>query len=165
MVKIPIVHAMGDKMLRNSGCVLLLALATFLVNVEEALPKQEVSNFHCSPLFTKLALSIQNHMENYGSIKIHCKSKDDDMGEHILRYDQYTRFLFRPYPLGGNTFFWCDVFWNDKWVVLDAYVQENDWYRCYHNHCKCQWAITSKGPCFWDNETKQYSICESWRKM
>uniref|UniRef100_A0A7N0UH66 S-protein homolog n=1 Tax=Kalanchoe fedtschenkoi TaxID=63787 RepID=A0A7N0UH66_KALFE len=95
------------------------------------------------------------------AIKVHCKSKNDDMGEHTLWNGMHTTFSFRWF--WSKTFFWCDVFWNNRWVVFDAYVHSRDVNRCLKNHCDCKWAITSKGPCFWNQETQKYDLCESWR--
>lgn len=156
---------MGNKVGIKGLYVLLLVFAASLASLREALSEQIVPNLSCSPtIFSSMAVFIENRMEDKSVLKLHCKSKDDDMGEHNLYYGQHTRFVFRPSPF-GRTRFWCDVFWNNKWVAYDAYIEKRDFSRCYHNHCNCQWGITSKGPCLWDKTSKQYSICESWKTV
>uniref|UniRef100_A0A7N0UJ47 S-protein homolog n=1 Tax=Kalanchoe fedtschenkoi TaxID=63787 RepID=A0A7N0UJ47_KALFE len=138
--------------------LLLSAFVTLFV-----MNAQVVEAHGCSPFLTKLYLTLENQMEKPATaIKVHCKSKDNDMGEHTLWNGMHTTFSFRT-NFFGNTYFWCDVFWNNKWKVFDVYVDRRDFYRCYRDHCDCKWAITSKGPCFWDRIEQKYSLCESWR--
>uniref|UniRef100_A0A7N0V837 S-protein homolog n=1 Tax=Kalanchoe fedtschenkoi TaxID=63787 RepID=A0A7N0V837_KALFE len=115
----------------------------------------------CSWGFPKFYLSVENQMDKPATaIKVHCKSKDNDLGEHTLWNGMQTSFSFRP-QVFGKTFFWCDVFWNDRWVVFDAYNDDRDNDRCMKNDCHCKWAITSKGPCFMSGETQKYDVSYS----
>uniref|UniRef100_A0A7N0UH93 S-protein homolog n=1 Tax=Kalanchoe fedtschenkoi TaxID=63787 RepID=A0A7N0UH93_KALFE len=69
---------------------------------------------------------VENQMDKPATaIKVHCKSKDDDMGEHILWNGMHTTFSFKP-SVFNKTFFWCDVFWNDRWVVFDVYMSTTE---------------------------------------
>uniref|UniRef100_A0A7N0UH07 S-protein homolog n=1 Tax=Kalanchoe fedtschenkoi TaxID=63787 RepID=A0A7N0UH07_KALFE len=140
--------------------VFALLLAFVILFVMNA----QVAEAHgCSWILPKLYLTVENQMDKPAtSIKVHCKSKEDDMGEHTLWNGMHTTFSFRP-NVFYTTAYWCDVYWNDKWVVFDAYDHFRDINRCCDNHCDCNWAITSKGPCFWNRKTQKYDLCESWR--
>ncbi|KAL9665206.1 hypothetical protein QQ045_020618 [Rhodiola kirilowii] len=131
----------------------------FLLLVAEVCQGQITPN-GCALFFPKYTLSIQNLMEPANPIRVHCKSKNDDLGEHILIPGGSTSFSFRA---NQWTFFWCDVFWNGKWVTYDAYQHDRDTDRCHSNRCNCKWAISSKGPCFWKKESQKYDLCVSWR--
>uniref|UniRef100_A0A7N0V9A2 S-protein homolog n=1 Tax=Kalanchoe fedtschenkoi TaxID=63787 RepID=A0A7N0V9A2_KALFE len=121
---------------------------------------QVVEAHGCSVFLTKLYLTIENLMDR--PVKVHCKSKNNDMGEHTLRHGMRTTFSFRANPF-GRTYFWCNVFWKGRWVAFAAYDDDRDSNRCYKNHCDCHWAVTSKGPCFWNRNTRRHDLCESWR--
>uniref|UniRef100_A0A7N1A2F1 S-protein homolog n=1 Tax=Kalanchoe fedtschenkoi TaxID=63787 RepID=A0A7N1A2F1_KALFE len=141
----------------SMSVLLLSAFATlFVMNAQ-------VADAHgCSIIFTKLYLTVENQMEKPATaIKIHCKSKDNDMGEHTLWNGMHTTFSFRR-NVFGKTYFWCDVFSNNKWEVFDAFVDKRDFYRCYKDHCDCKWAITSKGPCFWDRTKQTYRFSKNF---
>uniref|UniRef100_A0A7N0UGR5 S-protein homolog n=1 Tax=Kalanchoe fedtschenkoi TaxID=63787 RepID=A0A7N0UGR5_KALFE len=117
---------------RVSTSVFVILLAFAILYVMNA----EVAEAHtCSWGFPKFYLSAENQMEKPATaIKIHCKSKDNDMGEHILWNGMHTSFSFRP-QIFNRSFFWCDVFWNDRWVVFDAYIDRRDYDRCTDNDC------------------------------
>ncbi|KAL7109391.1 hypothetical protein ACP275_06G172800 [Erythranthe tilingii] len=67
-------------------------------------------------LFTKKThVSVVNTLEpKSGSITVHCKSKDDDLGYHTLAVNQDFHFDFCVKPF--STLFTCDIWW-DKWVA------------------------------------------------
>uniref|UniRef100_A0A7N0U5W9 S-protein homolog n=1 Tax=Kalanchoe fedtschenkoi TaxID=63787 RepID=A0A7N0U5W9_KALFE len=99
-------------------------------------------------------VDITNNIIN--GAKIHCKSKDDDLGIHSLAYGQTYNFSFKPQWF-GRTLFFCAVIWNGKLEWFDAYIQKRDYQRCLHSKCHCPWKLTPQGPCFSDD-------CVPWNK-
>ncbi|WCJ38182.1 Plant self-incompatibility protein S1 family [Euphorbia peplus] len=51
-------------------------------------------------------MSVTNELSHNKILKLHCKSKDDDLGIHKLSYNQSFTWKFRPNIL-GSTHFWC----------------------------------------------------------
>ena len=52
-------------------------------------------------------ITIINHLSERKNLQIHCKSKNDDLGVHILQYDEEYKFGFKPnYWL--TTLFYCE---------------------------------------------------------
>ncbi|KAL9680366.1 hypothetical protein QQ045_018244 [Rhodiola kirilowii] len=88
------------------------------------------------------------------SIRVHCRSRDDDLGDHTLAYGQDYHFAFKPFLFGG-TKFWCSVEWDGKIKSFDAFRQERDFYRCRIFNCNCPWTLTPERPCFSD-------VCIPW---
>ena len=88
-------------------------------------------------------------------ITVHCKSGDDDLGQHVLPYGGTYTFRFGP---KGNTLFFCSFAWQNQFKRYDIYVDKRD-----HKLCRvCKWVITEEGPCFW-NYGKQDNECKQWK--
>ncbi|KAK3221095.1 hypothetical protein Dsin_015065 [Dipteronia sinensis] len=58
----------------------------------------------------KVHLSIENNMGSGVDLTLHCKSKDDDLGEHKLPNSGKYMFQFRP-NYWGTTLFFCSFAW------------------------------------------------------
>ena len=85
---------------------------------------------------------------------VHCKSGDDDLGQHILPHRGSYTFQFEP---NGDSLFFCSFAWQNQFKRFDIYVDKRD-----HELCRvCKWVITEGGPCFW-NYGKQDNECKKW---
>lgn len=60
---------------------------------------------------------------SYVPMKIHCASRDDDLGNHTLLY--LTNFIwhFRPAVI-GSTLFFCHFWWGKKEAVFDVFSEK-----------------------------------------
>ncbi|KAE8659936.1 hypothetical protein F3Y22_tig00116959pilonHSYRG00018 [Hibiscus syriacus] len=72
-----------------------------------------------------VGVTIRNDLENRKDLIIHCKSKDDDLGVHVLSYKESYDFRFVPHLL-GRTLFFCRMTWNGKSHWFDVYTEERD---------------------------------------
>jgi len=84
-------------------------------------------------------------LPNPQSIIVHCRSRDDDLGNHTLRFGESYSFSFRPiiFPITKNTLFYCSFVWplSPYFHYLDIYDESND-------KCKnCTWKINVDGGC------------------
>ncbi|OVA05763.1 Plant self-incompatibility S1 [Macleaya cordata] len=70
--------------------------------------------------FSKKTIHLQNDLEGGESLWVHCKSKDDDLGEHVLRTGQAVQWSFRP-NIWGTTLFYCYVSRGRGVVGFDIY--------------------------------------------
>ncbi|KAL6292374.1 hypothetical protein ACE6H2_000516 [Prunus campanulata] len=71
---------------------------------------------------------------------IHCKSKQDDLGSHLIPIKGKHEFSFRP------------NFWGQH-----KYMGDRD-----HENCDSYKCIIPKGPCMWNYLTGHYDICKDW---
>ena len=87
-------------------------------------------------------------------ITVHCKSGDDDLGQHVLPYGGTYTFQFRP---KGSSLFYCSFAWQNQFKRYDIYKDDRD-----HELCRvCKWVIREEGPCFW-NYGKQEFEFKKW---
>ncbi|KAI3876348.1 hypothetical protein MKX03_032946 [Papaver bracteatum] len=78
--------------------------------------------------------SVANDMSGGGELKIHCKSKDDDLGEHRLTYGAEFAWKFKT-NIWETTMFWCNMWVNDVYKGgYHIFEAERDWIRC-QNEC------------------------------
>ncbi|XP_022137291.1 S-protein homolog 1-like [Momordica charantia] len=82
-------------------------------------------------------VTIRNYLKGSANLTVHCKSKDDDLGEHVIEFRGRYEWKFKE-NFWQTTLFWCnfksmyghasgEVFWPEK----------SDWlaYRCDFSNC------------------------------
>ncbi|OVA02160.1 Plant self-incompatibility S1 [Macleaya cordata] len=111
-----------------SRCILGMVLIIFAVLVPECSSRPYGRNIH---------VSVVNEISEQTELTIHCKSKDDDLGEHTLSYNQDFHWNFRQ-NIWRTTLFWCSMWWTDSNGHLvqgsyDIYEASRDWRRCHTN--------------------------------
>ncbi|CAI0383168.1 unnamed protein product [Linum tenue] len=87
---------------------------------------------------------------------VHCKSKNDDLGVHVLGPNDWFQWHFRPNYF-GYTLFYCAMDWGEGGLHwFDIYIQYRDYKRCK----LCHWLIRKSGPClsYGDHES-----CYRWK--
>ncbi|KAI3887005.1 hypothetical protein MKX03_028919 [Papaver bracteatum] len=106
-----------------------------------------------SSIFDPVTVQVQNDIEgDHVLLKIHCKSLDDDLGEHVLSFGNEWDWFFR---VGfGTTKFWCDYRWYDnrdqRWYQgsHEVFKAGRSGFRSrYFNICrtKCIWSARRDG--------------------
>ncbi|ESR33798.1 hypothetical protein CICLE_v10007106mg [Citrus x clementina] len=91
-------------------------------------------------LFNKNYVQITNKLENGEDLTLHCKSKDNDLGEHVLHKDESYNFSFCQNVL-AETLFFCTFEWSGQVHKFDIFDGSRD--PCSH----CNWRITHLAPC------------------
>lgn len=103
-------------------------------------------------------------LEKSAILKVHCKSKEDDLGDHFLKSggpDFRFKFVSNPWPFGFTLFF-CHFYWYQKDAVFDVYnlsispdcKDKNQLQRCY-------WLARDDG-FYFNNEGTEFP--EGWVK-
>uniref|UniRef100_A0A7N0VG25 S-protein homolog n=1 Tax=Kalanchoe fedtschenkoi TaxID=63787 RepID=A0A7N0VG25_KALFE len=151
---------MDCKNILNCASFVAFVFLGFLANVQ-ADARGPVSNT-CDFFLPKMTVYIKHSMGQGVMVDVHCKSKDDDLGNHSLAEGQWYRFKFRP-NLWDTTLFWCDVSWNGRRQVFNAYRQKTTYGKCLVVGCECPWNLTPDGPCFFNPKTEKHDLCEGWR--
>jgi hypothetical protein len=103
-------------------------------------------------------VNVVNYLENNLDLTLHCKSKDDDLGVHLLHHGENFRWSFTPSIL-GNTLFYCSFIWNGELHWFEIYKGNN----LAKTDCdSCDWRIFKSGPC--RIQEVFGSICFPWNK-
>nr|XP_027186908.1 S-protein homolog 5-like [Cicer arietinum] len=106
--------------------------------------------------FTVLRVVMTNKLTDGLKLTVHCKSKDDDLGVHVLSPDENYGFKFR-HNWFAETLFHCSFQWNDVIHWFDIYQEVRDYPLCK----ACYWKIMQIGPCMIDPKG---DICYPWNK-
>ncbi|KAG5560508.1 hypothetical protein RHGRI_003727 [Rhododendron griersonianum] len=108
-------------------------------------------------IFFKTTVHITSGVE--GELRFHCKSKDDDLGNHMLSTGGYYDFHFHP---NWCTLFFCHFYWNSRDKAIDVYSQHLAG-TCEHSlvHYDCFWRVTPNG-FYLSNDDKYYRGTRWW---
>lgn len=89
--------------------------------------------------FVRIANLLKSRKIEF-NLTIHCKSKDDDLGIHVLGYNKYFEWTFF-INIWGTTLFFCGLNWRDASKTFDAYKVKRDKNRCN----RCLWVAKNDG--------------------
>ncbi|PKI79227.1 S-protein homolog 2-like [Punica granatum] len=105
----------------------------------------------------KTHVLIRNDMQEQLDMTVRCKSKDDDLGVHVIPPGGSYGFNFRP-NFFCTTLFWCNFEWPGASRGYKVYDCQRDYDRCFD----CTWSIKSSSPCLYNAKTSQYDLCDNW---
>ncbi|KAI4338179.1 hypothetical protein L6164_016523 [Bauhinia variegata] len=90
--------------------------------------------------WTRKHVYIENELGANKILTVHCKSDDDNLGVHYLKYGETYEFHFRD-SWFGNTLFTCVLSHARKHAEIEVYDENRD---CYHRRCDkhCRWNAT-----------------------
>ena len=92
--------------------------------------------------YGKIHVRIYNALSNTSDLTVHCKSKDDDLGVHVIHLFDYFEFSFNKRVI-GETLFFCDFRWKGALKRFDIYKQKRD--DCVED--LCYWDIKEDKLC------------------
>lgn len=101
---------------------------------------------------------INNNLGDGLNLNIHCKSKDDDLGTHVIPDGGNYSWHFRV-NLGSTTLFFCGFNWQDGSGVFDIYRADRDTERCLH---ECNWVTRKNGLHGFKQGSREDDILYSW---
>ncbi|KAK8512673.1 hypothetical protein V6N13_082792 [Hibiscus sabdariffa] len=108
-------------------------------------------------LYPRTHVFIYNDIEAGTRLTVLCKSKDDDLGTHVLAYRQHYEFSFHR-NIFQKTLFFCGMQWNGTVYRFDVYDGERDEHCDYH----CEWNVHREGACLINQDTTKFDICYRW---
>ncbi|KAL5794036.1 hypothetical protein ACOSP7_002630 [Xanthoceras sorbifolium] len=132
--------------IRNLSGFILIVVVSFLLSACDA---QQISK--------KTHVIINNLIGAGIDLKLHCQSKDDDLGEHVIPYQGNYTINFRP-NFWGTTLYTCSFQWQNEFRRFDIYQYARDYPFCH----TCPWFIRAQGLCMLDKKEKGYDICYKW---
>lgn len=113
--------------------------------------------------FSKWRVAIVNQLSSNQNLFVHCKSKDNDLGDHYVPVEQNFQWEFRENAF-STTLFWCtlktptnlhasfEVFWREQ----------HDWlsYRC--NYTACIWVARDNGIYLHNTPEGSLELIHNW---
>ena len=122
-------------LLINFCIISYLLVITIAIAMEK--PSFENSKEYTAPL-TKWKVTLTNQLSRGQTSLIHCKSKDDDLGDQMLQVGQSFSWKFKVNLL-STTLFWRNLRTSlKKHVSMEVFWPEkHDWldYRCTYETC------------------------------
>ncbi|KAF3457471.1 hypothetical protein FNV43_RR02129 [Rhamnella rubrinervis] len=102
----------------------------------------------------KINVDIFNDLGQGFNMTIHCKSKNDDLGVHVVPPNGDWQFNFKT-SFWGDTQFFCSVEWPGASHYFDAFIEKREFGVC----TTCVWSIKPDQPCL---VFKDKSVCYPW---
>lgn len=102
-------------------------------------------------------VEIYNRLGDGNDLAVHCQSKDDDLGPHVLPNSANFKIRFRP-SWTNTTLFYCKLQWQGTSLTFDVYAYQRDFIRCRD---WCYWEVRQQGV-FGYNQTGNQDIGFPW---
>ncbi|XP_010523164.1 PREDICTED: uncharacterized protein LOC104801552 [Tarenaya hassleriana] len=97
---------------------------------------------HAFQFWPDTYVTITDDIARGVALTVHCKSKEDDLGAHVLRFGERYWFKFQT-NWWKSTLFFCRFAWREEARWFDIFVASRDQDTC----TKCNWSIRADGPC------------------
>ncbi|PRQ32416.1 putative plant self-incompatibility S1 [Rosa chinensis] len=110
----------------------------------------------------KTHVRITNDLPNNMDLTVHCKSREDNLGAHVLSYLDSYEFRFNP-NIVGSTLFYCSMAWPSHTRYFNIYSFRRDG-SCEWSKHVCLWRVTPEGPCIVKNLSNNQTVCYNWKK-
>lgn len=104
---------------------------------------------------------IHNDLGGGLSLRYHCKSGDDDLGDRSLAPGGSWSFGFKT-DIFGRTLFFCSFRWENESHYFDIYKQSRDKQYAKFGCTDCEWKIRKNGPCKLNKNTNMFDVCFPW---
>jgi hypothetical protein len=101
-------------------------------------------------------VTIVNYLDGNLDLTIHCKSRDNDLGVHVLRRGDSFSWAFKDNII-NTTLFYCSFQWSGETHWFDIYKSKRDSDTCPDGYT-CKWLIQQTGPCV------NSIFCYDWNK-
>nr|DAD24551.1 TPA_asm: hypothetical protein HUJ06_026015 [Nelumbo nucifera] len=113
--------------------------------------------------YKKIQVVLYNMLEPGKNLHVHCKSKDDDLGDHVIGYYQNYTWSFHD-NLFSSTLFWCRMDWTRTGGStvsgsFEIYHAKRDLYRC---SSFCAWGIREDGLFVFNRDTGEWDYFFGW---
>ncbi|KEH40409.1 putative plant self-incompatibility S1 [Medicago truncatula] len=125
-------------------CVLLLLTSHNVLAVHSTIFGQQ-----------KVHVYVYNDLPENVDLTLHCQSKDDDLGSHILHHGDNFNWSFG-YGFFKQTLFHCSFQWNNELHSFNIVESGRD--ECFD----CLWYIRESGPCLVEGGSPD--SCIPWKK-
>ena len=116
-----------------------------------------------APALSKWTVVILNKLSSNQQLFVHCKSKDDNLGDHVVEAGQSYEWKFRENAF-QTTLFWCtlrtptnlhqtfEVYWREK----------GEWLRSRCNFKICMWYARDDGIYLLNIPRGSFELIHKW---
>ncbi|KAK4268796.1 hypothetical protein QN277_022034 [Acacia crassicarpa] len=109
-------------------------------------------------MLVKTQVKVFNHLQTHKDLMIHCRSQDDDLLVHRLRYGEHFEWSFRV-NFFARTQYYCSFEWPGATRWFDIYIGWRDDKLCD----TCLWGIKEDRVCML-NTTDYIGNCFEYNK-
>ncbi|KAM1358879.1 hypothetical protein PS1_046272 [Malus domestica] len=111
----------------------------------------------CAGVGSRRCIKVTNDLGENSTLTVHCKSKNDDIGEKVLALHDWFEFSFRP-NVWDSTLYYCSFAWPNNFKWFDIYIDKRD-----RDDCRlCYYSVVPNGPCRFNFDTNKYDNCFKW---
>jgi hypothetical protein len=119
-----------------------------------------MSGFHISVVegigvHSQKTVNITNVLSDGYTLALNCKSKNNDLGAHNLKTNDFFAFTFKP-DFWGRTLYFCKFQWSNKSYWYDIY----DYKRDKKDGPNYIWGVDTGAICL--NKADKTLRCHSW---
>ncbi|CAN8267794.1 unnamed protein product [Cochlearia groenlandica] len=109
----------------------------------------------------KTTVVINNDLGDGLSLRYHCKSGNDNLGNRSLGQGESWSFRFKP-DIFGRTLFFCSFSWGNESHYFNIYKQKRDKQYNEFGCTNCEWMIRKTGPCKRNRNSNLFDVCFPW---
>ncbi|XP_054786010.1 S-protein homolog 5-like [Prosopis cineraria] len=152
-------------MRRQYSASLFLLMASLLLAVSLTEDTREAATASSEggikfPLWPTRHVRITNDLGKGRVLKIHCKSKNDDLGVHNLSFQSTYQWKFRSNIFLRVTLFYCYMWWGKVEGSFNVYEAARDDKKCED----CKWSIRTDGAYWFDPQNGHWNLLYRWPK-
>ncbi|XP_022931006.1 S-protein homolog 1-like [Cucurbita moschata] len=114
--------------------------------------------------FDAWRIRVFNDMSHGETLKIHCKSKDDDLGRQTLKVGNNIKWEFRE-NVWLTTLFWCNIYSPHGHAALEVFNSRDPvlYFRCHG--FVCIWSIRDDGIYVRNSsQNNNYELIAKWER-
>ena len=118
---------------------------------------------HCG-ILPGFIVQVQNLIQD-SNILVHCKSKDDDIGDHYLSFNDEFNWKFCE-NFGQTTLFFCHFYWGSMEQVFNVF-DDDMYFMCIGEHDQsyysCNWSAMADGFYLYDFNSTTWMKQYDWK--
>ncbi|KAG5069441.1 hypothetical protein JHK85_001818 [Glycine max] len=106
----------------------------------------------------KNTVRVYNGMNDSILVHLHCQSKDDDLGQHVLAVGEHQEWSFED-RVFGNTLFWCTMDAGNVHQSFEVYNAKIEVTKC---SAQCNRILNNYGGYFFNEFSSSWEKRLSW---
>ncbi|KAH1163038.1 hypothetical protein AAZX31_01G129400 [Glycine max] len=135
---------------------MLKPLVTILVFLMVASAQDSLSD---NTIFEgKQTVRVYNGMNDGILVYLHCRSKDNDLGQHVLAFGEFQKWSFND-NLFGTTLFWCTMNASNVHASFEVYRAKTEENKC---DTQCNRILKKDGGYFFNQFVGHWEKRLSW---
>lgn len=115
--------------------------------------------------FQHWTVQISNDMQSKQTLFLHCKSKDNDLGQQNLGFEQTFSWKFRE-NLWQTTLYWCYMHKKEQnHIALEVFWPESESKSWLSHRCEgegCFWSVRDDGIYVKNNPENKFEFHAKW---